>query len=93
MGEKTRYQRPSILALPRNKRVIEIERDAEFPAGAKERHSHAKGERDPKGQRYLQVKAKENVDKIGKGLYDRCEMSGLKQDKKDLTSVAGQLRR
>ena len=61
---KTHYQWPSVLSLARNKREIEIERNAEFPAKAENRYANAAGL--VRGN--VQEKAKENVDEIREGL-------------------------
>jgi len=60
-----RYQWPSIFSLSGNKRVIKIERNAEFPARAEDEGIKATGL--VRGN--LQVKAKEDVDEVGEGLY------------------------
>ena len=79
--KKTRYQWPSILPLAGNKRVIEIKRNAKFPAGAEnERVNAATGL--VRGN--LQVKTKDDVDEVGEGLYvkfNELVVSGSKEKK------------
>lgn len=75
---KTHYQWPSVLSLAGNKREIEIERNTEFPARAKNRYANAAG----RVRGNLQEKAKENVDEIREGLYvdvDELPVSGRKE--------------
>ena len=56
LGKNTRYQWPSVLSFARNKREVEIERNAEFPARAEDRYANERGRASPrqltgKGQR------------------------------------------
>ena len=78
LGKRTRYQWPSVLPLAGNKRVVEIERDAEFPARAEDRYANTAGPvRDDS-----QEKAKENMDEIREGLYvivNELPVSGRKE--------------
>ena len=76
----TRYQWPSKLSLAGNKRIIEIERNTNFPAGAEDERVNGTG---LVGDN-LQVKTKDDVDEVGEGLYvnfNELVVSGRKEKK------------